>query len=45
MTKLCDICHTETALPNFAVCKKHYEQIISMREALGIGLVNHILEE
>ena len=31
---LCDICHTEYALPNFAVCQKHYEQILIMREAL-----------
>ena len=34
MSRYCDICHTEYALPNFAVCQKHYEQILIMREAL-----------
>jgi len=34
MSMYCDICHTEKALPNFAVCQKHYEEIITMRKAL-----------
>jgi hypothetical protein len=35
MTKLCDICHKENALPNFKVCQKHYDQIMIMRNALA----------
>lgn len=36
MLTLCDICHKEPALPNFKVCQKHYDQIMTMREALGL---------
>lgn len=36
MSKLCDICHKEPALPNFRVCQKHHDQIRSMQEALGL---------
>ena len=36
MPALCDICHKEPALPDFKVCQKHYEQIMTMREALEL---------